>query len=429
VSEPVRPEDYEPPETLDAAPNQTRAKIITGAVVGIAILVCGSIAGVRFMASSSQRAQAASVATPAPGAPQPAGDVYNTQPAVTPFPTQTVPSGVPSFPLSQRQADAAANAAAAQRLQEEQEREQAARAAAILQRQQALAAQAASVPAINSQGQAPTVALAPQEPPNGEIAIPPPPGERRRAAALGDVHADETQNVGTQSAPQPTAAAHNLQTLSADQREEFIARADRETGVGYVPQVSRDQLLPTTVINARLITAIDSDLPGPASAMVTQPVYDSTTHSRVVIPQGTFLYGTYDSHIVSGQNRLLIAWTEIVFPDGGDFRMGAQPGTDAQGRSGFSGSVNNHYGDVFRAAFLLTVLGAGESLLAPPPQSVLQQPGVGQVAAQSAGGQLAQVGNQIVTQKVQRPPTITIDPPYPFQVFITRPLPLEAYRV
>jgi type IV secretion system protein VirB10 len=407
-------QDYLPPTNMDVRRgNQTRAKIITGSIMACAMLVFGVLGGLRFAAKQGEQAQAAAYMTPRPGAPAPAGTVYDT--GATPFPVQTMRSQFsvhsdPQTPSPDEQA----------RTQAILEQQQRAREAAILEQQRALAAQQQSVPPL-----AASTPSVPQTPTHGEFPIAPPPGTQTQPPAMSS--SEQAQQTAFHAPAQP--AAQNIQTLAADHREAFIQQTAEDNGIGYATPSTKDTLLPTTVISARLISAIDSDLPGPVSAMVTQPVYDSATHAHVVIPQGAFLYGTYDSHIISGQNRLLVAWTEIIFPNGEDFRMGAQPGTDPQGRSGFSGSVNNHSGDLFRTAFLMTLLGAGEALLAPPPQSVLQQPSIGQVAAQNAGGQLAQVGNQIVAQKVQRPPTITIEPPYAFQVFVTRQLPLQAYAV
>lgn len=36
----------------------------------------------------------------------------------------------------------------------------------------------------------------------------------------------------------------------------------------------------------------------------------------LLIPQGTRLIGKYDSHIVYGQERLLLIWTRLVMTDG-----------------------------------------------------------------------------------------------------------------
>ena len=60
-----------------------------------------------------------------------------------------------------------------------------------------------------------------------------------------------------------------------------------------------------TLIEAFLITAIHSDLPGAVLAQVSRNVYDSQTQQALLIPKGTRLVGTYDSQVALGQGRLL----------------------------------------------------------------------------------------------------------------------------
>ncbi|MGH7086544.1 MAG: TrbI/VirB10 family protein, partial [Acetobacteraceae bacterium] len=58
-----------------------------------------------------------------------------------------------------------------------------------------------------------------------------------------------------------------------------------------------------TIIPAALITAVNSDLPGDVIAQVTENVYDTATGRSLLIPQGTRLYGRYDSLISFAQTR------------------------------------------------------------------------------------------------------------------------------
>jgi type IV secretion system protein VirB10 len=66
-----------------------------------------------------------------------------------------------------------------------------------------------------------------------------------------------------------------------------------------------------------MVSGINSDLPGNLIAQVSQNVYDTATGRSLLTPQGsTKLYGVYDSRMVYGQQRVLIAWNRIIFPDG-----------------------------------------------------------------------------------------------------------------
>lgn len=59
-------------------------------------------------------------------------------------------------------------------------------------------------------------------------------------------------------------------------------------------------------IPAALITGIKSDLPGDITAMVTENVFDTATGRYLLIPQGSWLYGQYDSEITYGHRRVLM---------------------------------------------------------------------------------------------------------------------------
>src|ERR1700687_6095808 len=56
-----------------------------------------------------------------------------------------------------------------------------------------------------------------------------------------------------------------------------------------------------------LVSGIDSDLPGPILAQVSENVFDSATGQRLLIPQGSRLIGAYESAARYGQQRVQIA--------------------------------------------------------------------------------------------------------------------------
>ena len=114
-----------------------------------------------------------------------------------------------------------------------------------------------------------------------------------------------------------------------------------------------------SVIPAAMVTAINSDLPGNMIAQVTQNIYDSATGSYLLIPQGTKLFGVYDSRVIMGQQRVLVAWNRIIFPDGSAMTIPSIPGTDMAGNSGFNQKVDNHYFRIFGSSILMALITAG----------------------------------------------------------------------
>jgi len=70
-----------------------------------------------------------------------------------------------------------------------------------------------------------------------------------------------------------------------------------------------------SVIPAVLIIGINSDLPGPILAQVSQYVFDSATGKCILIPQGSRLIGAYQNVSTYGQRGVQIAWQRLIFPN------------------------------------------------------------------------------------------------------------------
>ena len=117
-----------------------------------------------------------------------------------------------------------------------------------------------------------------------------------------------------------------------------------------------------TIIPAALITGIRSDLPGQLTAQVTENIYDSPTGRARLIPQGARLIGIYDSQVAFGQSRVLLVWTRLIMPNGRSVVLERQAGADAAGYAGLEDEVDNHWGALFKAALLSTLLGVGSEL-------------------------------------------------------------------
>ena len=116
------------------------------------------------------------------------------------------------------------------------------------------------------------------------------------------------------------------------------------------------------IIPASLMTGIRSDLPGQITAQVTENVYDSPTGRFLLVPQGTRLIGVYDSQVAFGQSRVLLVWTRLIMPNGRSIVLERQPGADTAGYAGLEDEVDNHWGALFKAALLSTLLGVGSEL-------------------------------------------------------------------
>ncbi len=217
--------------------------------------------------------------------------------------------------------------------------------------------------------------------------------------------------LGTQNIDQNRQAA----------KEDFF-NADLKK-LGYLPNkvvspTSAYELKRGSAIPATLITGINSDLPGRITAQVSQNVYDSATGHLLLIPQGAKLLGRYDSKVSFGQSRVLVIWTDIVFPNGATLQIGGMAGTDAEGYGGFNDQVDNHYFRVFGSAILIAAIGAGIDMSVPAssPYGYRQTPT--DAARNSFAESFGRVAEQTISKNLNAQPTLEIRPGYIFNVLV-----------
>ena len=175
------------------------------------------------------------------------------------------------------------------------------------------------------------------------------------------------------------------------------------------------QVMAGTLIPASLVTGINSDLPGTIVAQVTQPVYDSVTGHYVLIPQGSRLIGRYQSEVSFGQDRALVTWDRIIFPDGASISISA-PGADAQGYAGLSDRTDHHWNRVFVAAGLATILGVGAELGSDGDGDIER------AIRRGTTDTVNQAGQRVVERNLGIQPTIRVRPGWPVRVVVTRDL-------
>ena len=224
--------------------------------------------------------------------------------------------------------------------------------------------------------------------------------------------------------PEAPAATPPAETAQGDQaaKRAFMAQASSQRTVSVerlTAPASPNIVQAGSIIPAALITGIRSDLPGQITAQVTANVYDSPTGRILLIPQGARLIGEYDSEIAAGQTRVLLAWDRLIMPDGRSIVLERQPGADAAGFAGLQDRVNQHWGNLLKAAAISTLLGVGTELGADEDDDLTR--------ALHRGSQdtINQTGQQIVRRQLNVQPTLTIRPGHPLQVVLNRDLVLE----
>jgi type IV secretion system protein VirB10 len=231
--------------------------------------------------------------------------------------------------------------------------------------------------------------------------------------------------------PRPPAAAAETERVAATASdpaasdrlttsERFAARGSgKEVGVSSAQRmVGLDRLVPQgAIIGAIMETALNSDLPGFARAIVQRDVL-SFDGSAVLIPAGSRVIGQYQSGVARGASRVFIVWTRLIRPDGVSITL-ASPAIDDIGRGGIAGKVNRHFLQRYGGAILLSVLTGGLNVAAASAGG-----GAGTVVVGTAGEATA-LANQ-AAKDLDIPPTITTRQGTTVRIFVAQDLDFSA---
>jgi type IV secretion system protein VirB10 len=220
----------------------------------------------------------------------------------------------------------------------------------------------------------------------------------------------------------------------AAQKRAFLTDREPQTSGGNYLSSGREapaspyEIKAGTVIPAIMVGGISSDLPGQIIGQVRENVYDTATGRYVLIPQGAKLVGTYDNSVTTGQQRVLVAWTRIIYPDASSIDLDKMPGTDQSGLAGLKDRVNAHFWKAFGNALLLSVFSAGVQI----SQGGANNSGNGLNAQQSIaagiGQQLGQLGQELARRNSRIQPTLEIRPGYKFTVMVTKDVVIRPWK-
>jgi type IV secretion system protein VirB10 len=175
-----------------------------------------------------------------------------------------------------------------------------------------------------------------------------------------------------------------------------------------------------TILPAVLITAINSDLPGPVIGQVRENVYDTVSGNYLLIPQGARLLAQYDSMVAWGQERVLVCWNRLLFPNGDSIVLECMPAADLSGAAGLTDGVDEHWGRILKGAAISTLLAATTQAVAGNTEGF--QPTIPQMWARGAAGEMNQVGQQLTRRNINIQPTITVRPGFSVNVMVNKDL-------
>lgn len=160
---------------------------------------------------------------------------------------------------------------------------------------------------------------------------------------------------------QTTSGDPNQHTTSLDAlagQDTDLAKSLRPTTTA----MARAQMLPslTFVIpkgqkgDCTLETAIDSQLPGMVTCVLAHDIFGADGKVPL-LKRGTAITGETRTNVQQGQSRVFVLWTEARTETGVVAEL-SSPATDALGRSGITGEIDNHFWDRFGAAILISVI-------------------------------------------------------------------------
>ncbi len=195
---------------------------------------------------------------------------------------------------------------------------------------------------------------------------------------------------------------------------------------GVISPLSKYEVKAGSIIPGVMITGINSDLPGKLTGQVRENVYDTVTGKYLLIPQGTRVIGTYDSKVAYSQERVLIVWTRLIFPNGDSIDLEGMAGVDLSGYAGMKDKVNNHYGKLITGVVLSSMLSAGAKVAAG--NNDVGTATFSQQATSGAAQQVSTVGAKFADRNLNVQPTIEIRPGMKFNVFVNKDLILKRYR-
>jgi type IV secretion system protein VirB10 len=176
-----------------------------------------------------------------------------------------------------------------------------------------------------------------------------------------------------------------------------------------------------TAIPCVLEIAMSSDVAGFVSCVVERDVM-SDSGQVVLMEKGTQIVGEYRGNVRRGSKRMFVLWTRAKTPTGVIVAL-SSPATDALGRSGFDGEIDNHFFERFGGAVLLSIVNDAGQIAA----SRLSQADIQVNSIQRSGQSAAAIATE---QSINIPPTLYKNQGELVSIFVARDLDFSSvYRL
>lgn len=186
----------------------------------------------------------------------------------------------------------------------------------------------------------------------------PPPSRATTPAQQANKSASPAEMVAAYLRQQQGGASG--QSALTDPEGDFLKKAGDRSKSGEPIRAQRGHgryaLLEGSMLEVAMLTGVSSDVGGQCKAQVVRDVFDTVTVTDLLIPAGSTLICTYNSAVQAGQERLLMAFTRLIYPSGATVSLGAMQGGDMQGVMGAPAEVNSRFWKIFGSSLLVAAV-------------------------------------------------------------------------
>ena len=186
------------------------------------------------------------------------------------------------------------------------------------------------------------------------------------------------------------------------------------------PLKSPFALFQGSVIRARLITGINSELPGQITAIVTSDIYDSVKGRYLLIPRGTKVIGMYSSDVKMNAQRLFAGFSRLIFPDGSSLNLGAMPGQSLDGYAGIDANVDTHFLKNLLSGFLISTIQSTQEITADEYIYSKDHSSFVKRSSKNFVDNAADSSSKALTESINFSPTLDVEPGFMFSIAITK---------